>query len=81
MDDLPLQVSIGEFRDKLAAYLELVERGETVTITRHGRPDVELQIAENTQAIDPEALEVFRASLGVQVEESIIVKARQVERY
>ncbi len=78
---LPLQVGMAEFRDNLSAYLDLVEGGKTVTITRHGKPSAELRTAENAEAIDIEGLEAFRASLGVQSGESVIVKARQDERY
>ena len=78
---LPLQVSMAEFRDNLAAYLDLVERGGTVTITRHGKPRAELKAVRDVEAMDIEGLEAFRASLAVRVEESVIVKARQDERY
>ena len=81
MDDLSLQVSMSELRDNLAAYLDLVEHGKTITITRHGKPSAELRTAERATPIDLEALEAFRASLGVEVEESIIIKMRQGERY
>ena len=70
-----------EFRDNLAAYLDLVERGKTVTITRRGKPSAELKPTESAEPIDVEALEAFRASLGVHVETNIIVEARQGERY
>ena len=80
-DPLPLQVNITDFRDNLAAYLDLAERGKTVVITRHGKPSAELRIASVAEAIDVEGLAAFRASLGVQSEENVIVKARRGERY
>ena len=84
-EPLPLQVSMAEFRDNLAAYLDLVERGGTVTITRHGKPSAELKAIGDGEAIDEAidiaGLETFRTSLNVRVEESPILKARQDERY
>lgn len=81
MNDLPLQVSMTEFRDNLAAYLDVVEQGKTVTILRRGKPSAELTSAKHAEAIDLVELEAFRASVGVQVKESVVVKARQDERY
>ena len=37
--------------------------------------------AANVEAIDIEGLESFRNSLGVQVETSVVLEARQGERY
>lgn len=72
---------MSEFRDNLAAYLDLVERGKKVTITRHGKPSAELRTAESAEAIDIEGLAAFRETLGVQVKTNAIVEARQGERY
>jgi antitoxin (DNA-binding transcriptional repressor) of toxin-antitoxin stability system len=36
-------VSVAEAKDKLSALLNAAEAGETVTITRHGRPVAELK--------------------------------------
>ena len=72
---------MSELRDNLAAYLDLVEHGKTVTITRHGKPSAELKSAENAEPIDVERLEAFRTSLGVEVETNLIVEARRGERY
>ena len=81
MNKLPLQVSMTEFRDNLVAYLDLVARGKTVTITRRGKPSAELKTVEAAPAVDVAELEAFRASLGVRVEEGIVVRARREERY
>ena len=81
MDNLPLRVNITDFRDNLAAYLDLAERGKTVVITRHGKPSAELRMVPSAEAIDVEDLAAFRASLGAQSEENVIVKARRGERY
>ena len=35
--------SVAEARDKLSSLIEQAERGETVTITKHGRPVAELR--------------------------------------
>lgn len=80
-ESLPLQISMSEFRDNLAAYLDLVERGKTVTITRHGKPSAELRATEPVEPIDIGELEAFRTSLGVQTKESVVVRLRQGERY
>jgi prevent-host-death family protein len=36
------RVPTREFRDNLAGYLRRAHEGETITITRHGRPDVQV---------------------------------------
>lgn len=64
---LPLTVTMSEFRDNLAAYLDAVEQGRIVTITRHGRPSARLETARAAPApIDAADLRAFRASLGVR---------------
>ena len=71
-----------EFRENLAAYLDAVEGGKTITITRRGRPSAKLEAARGTaQAIDLDELRAFRESLGVRTGDSVIVRARQGERY
>lgn len=79
---LPTEVTMTEFRDNLSAYLDAAESGKTITITRRGRPSATLAAAgEIADAIDLGALRAFRESLGVRTDESIIVRARQDERY
>lgn len=71
-----------EFRENLAAYLDAVEGGETITITRRGRPSAQLGAArEETRAVALDELRAFRESLGVHAEDSVIVRARRGERY
>ncbi|MCW5980840.1 MAG: type II toxin-antitoxin system prevent-host-death family antitoxin [Bryobacteraceae bacterium] len=43
-----MQVNVHEARTQLSRLLELVERGETVMITRHGRPVAQLVSLRNT---------------------------------
>lgn len=38
----PISVPLSEFRANAAAIIDLVEKGETVCILRHGRPVAEL---------------------------------------
>ena len=79
---LPLKVTMSEFRDNLSAYLDAVQEGKTVTITRRGRPSAVLTGAtEVPEAIDLDDLKAFRASLNVDADSSVVVRSRQVERY
>ena len=39
---LPISVPLSEFRANTSAMIDLVERGETVRILRHGKPVAEL---------------------------------------
>ena len=79
---LPTEVTASALRDNLAAYLDAAERGTTITITRRGRPSLQLAlVGETPEALDLEELRAFRASLGVRLEQSGVVVARQDERY
>lgn len=79
---LPTEVTASALRDNLAAYLDAAEHGATITITRRGRPSLQLAVVgETPDALDPKDLRAFRASLGVSVEQSGVVAARQDERY
>ena len=79
---LPTEVTASALRDNLAAYLDAAERGATITITRRGRPSLQLAVTgETPEALDLTDLRAFRASLGVSVEQSVVVAARQDERY
>lgn len=78
----PTEVTTSVFRDNLAAYLDAAERGATITITRRGRPSLQLAVArEAPEALDLTDLRAFRTSLGVRVERSAVVADRQDERY
>ena len=79
---LPTEVTASTLRDNLAAYLDAAEHGATITITRRGRPSLQLAVVgETPEALDPTDLRTFRASLGVRVEQSAVIAARQDERY
>ena len=79
---LPLEVTMSEFRENLSAYLDAVEHGKTVRITRRGKPSAILtSAAETVPAIDLNDLQAFRANLDVKVGSSTIVSLRQDERY
>ena len=73
---------MSEFRDNLSAYLDAVEKGKTVTITRRGKPSAVLMAAQETpDAIDLDNLKSFRNALNVKVDGSVIARLRQDERY
>ena len=55
------QVSVTEFRNKLAEYLERAEKGEDIVIERHGKGRVRLSGFE-PQKPRMTALEVFLAA-------------------
>ena len=79
---LPTEVTMSEFREHLSSYLDAAERGQTITITRRGRPSAMLAAAEaKGEPLDVAALRAFRESLGVRVDESVVVRAREDERY
>ena len=79
---LPTAVTASALRDNLAAYLDAAEHGATITITRRGRPSLQLAVVEETpDALDLEDLRAFRTLLGVRVKQSGVVAARQDERY
>lgn len=42
MQNVPISVPLSEFRAKTSAMIDLVEKGETVRILRHGKPVAEL---------------------------------------
>lgn len=46
MSDSRAQIGIRELRQHASRYIELVERGQTIEITRHGRPVARLVGAE-----------------------------------
>ena len=61
------EVGTLEARNSLSALLELVEKGEEVTITRHGKPVARL--VAHTKSIDVErAREAARAILELRKE-------------
>ena len=73
---------MSELRENLSAYLDAAENGQTITITRRGRPSATLAAAGGApEPLDLDALGTFRAALGVRVAESAVVSAREDERY
>jgi len=42
MQTIPISVPLSEFRANTSAMIDLVEKGETVRILRHGKPVAEL---------------------------------------
>lgn len=53
MKDCAMEIGAFDAKNKLGSLLDLVERGEEVTITRHGKPVARL-VAAST-AFDPAA--------------------------
>jgi prevent-host-death family protein len=58
-------VSIKEAKDHLTALARLVEKGETVVVTRNGKPVLDL-VPHRVQALRPEAGEEFLKSRGIE---------------
>ena len=78
---LPTEVTMSRFRE-ISSYLDAAERGQTITITRRGRPSATLAAAGGRgKPLDLAALQAFRESLGVRVAESVIMSVRGDERY
>ena len=48
-----MKVSVAEAKNKLSQLIQFVERGESVTICRHGRPVVDLVPAGSGQTLAP----------------------------
>jgi antitoxin (DNA-binding transcriptional repressor) of toxin-antitoxin stability system len=53
-------VSVAEAKDKLAALLSAAEAGETITITRHGKPVAELRAPSARKTFDPKSIDWIR---------------------
>jgi len=62
------QVSVTEFRNKLAEYLERAEKGEDIVIERHGKGRVRLSGFEPQKPLMT-ALEVFLAAPKLEDDE------------
>ncbi len=58
-------VSIKEAKDRLTALARLVERGETVVVTRNGKPVFDL-VPHRAKALSLEAGDVFLKRRGVK---------------
>jgi prevent-host-death family protein len=62
------EVGTLEARNSLSALLELVEKGEEITITRHGKPVARLVPAARTEDQKARAREAARAILEMRRE-------------
>ncbi|HEX9774993.1 MAG TPA: type II toxin-antitoxin system prevent-host-death family antitoxin [Actinomycetota bacterium] len=52
MGSVPLEVGVRELRDRLRRWLEVVERGDEVTITARGKPVARLVGVSTPAALD-----------------------------
>lgn len=59
-------VSIREAKNRLTELARLVEAGERVTVTRHGKPAFDLVPHERKRGIDWEAGEAYLKSKGIE---------------
>jgi prevent-host-death family protein len=59
-------VSIKEAKNRLTELARKVEKGETVTVTRHGKPVFDLVPHKKKGGIDWEAGEAYLRKLGVK---------------
>lgn len=59
-------VSIREAKNRLTELARLVEKGERVTVTRHGKPAFDLVPHERRGGIDWEAGEAYLKSRGIE---------------
>jgi len=62
------EVGTLEARNSFSSLLELVERGEVITITRHGKPVARLVPAVRTEEQKAKAREAARAILEMRKE-------------
>ncbi len=58
-------VSMKHAKDHLTALARLVEKGETVTVTRNGKPVLDLVPHKRKQGLDWEALAKFKREKGI----------------
>lgn len=65
-------VNLAEVKAKLSALVDLAEAGETICITRHGKPVAQLVPMEQREkmAIDFDALKAFTDSMPYQDEDA-----------
>lgn len=61
-----ITVSIREAKDRLPELARLAEAGETVTVTRNGKPVADIVPHKRKGGIDFEAIERFRQERGVE---------------
>ena len=58
-------VSIKDAKDRLTALARLVEKGETVVVTRHGKPILDLAPHREKGGVRLEAIEEFKRKYGI----------------
>ncbi len=58
-------VSIKEAKNRLTVLARLVEKGETVTVTRNGQPILDLVPHRKKPGLDFEALEEYKRKHGI----------------
>jgi len=78
-----MEINVREARARISELLDIVEQGEEVVITRHGKSSVRLVIAANeTTTKSLPDLSDFRASIKVtRAITEILLKERQEARY
>jgi prevent-host-death family protein len=55
--------SVAEAKDRLPALISAAQAGETVTITRHGAPVVELRSLKAAAGVDPASIDWISSQL------------------
>ena len=60
-----MNVSIKDAKNRLPELTRLVERGETVTITRHGEPVADLVPHKRKSGLNWEALREYKKKRGI----------------
>lgn len=76
MQTTPISIPLSEFRANTSAMIDLVEKGETVRILRHGKPVAELvPMAANTAKKVPNWKQPFEPvvlSSGVSLSQAVL---------
>ncbi len=60
-----ITVSMKEAKNRLAELARLVEEGETVTVTRNGKPVIDMVPHKGKGGINWEALEAYKRTHGI----------------
>jgi prevent-host-death family protein len=68
-------VSIAEAKDRLPALVSAAQAGETIVITRHGKPVAELRPPSGPKTYDPASIDwIERQLAGISVPETDSLK-------
>ena len=62
---LQMEISVKEAKNKLSELLQRAEAGETIVVTRHGKPVADLTPHKPERGIDWQALENFKKNRGI----------------